>query len=271
MKKMLKNPIFTFILGGIIIGSIGVYAATTYDADKISYKSTTVKLALDDLYTKTPKKFCELKSGTELTIGSKYECDLGDGTKRNFFVLAIDNNKVKLIMDRNITQGSSTTTMTWMDAMVYFDTGTGASTKTSWKNVIDVDLPMAQDIANAVGNTSWKVGTKNYDEWFYFDKNGSNYGQTQVANSSNLSNYRWLFNYIRECSTYGCDSDTSLGSGEAKGYWTRDIVAQQKDSTGRAWIVNWHGSLDNSTVSGDTNRGVRPVITVLKSNLYKTN
>ena len=195
-----------------------------------------------------------------------YECDPGDGVKRNFYVLAVDNNKVKLIMEHNITEGSGTTAMTWMNAMKYFRTGAGASTKSAWTNVDDVDLPMAQDIANAVGNTGWNMEDKNLDGWFYFDKNGSSYGQTQVANTSNLSNFRWLYNYTRECSAYGCDSATSLGSTEAYGYWTRDIVAQQKDSTGRAWCVHSRGDLTIS-FSSDTNLGVRPVITVLKSNI----
>ena len=271
----MKKYIIGFILGAILFGSIGV-VAYTLNANQVSYtpsdktwKVKTVEEAINDMKENgTSKKFCELKSGTALAIGSKYECDPGDGTKRNFFVLAVDNNKVKLIMEHNITEGSGTTTMTWMNAMVYFDTGAGTSTKTAWKNVLDVDLPMAQDIANAVGNTEWKVGTKNYDGWFYFDKNGSSYGQTQVANASNLSSYKWLYNYTRECKDYGCDSSTSLGSTEAYGYWTRDIVAQQKDSTGRAWMMCGTGGLGNfGTISENAYGGVRPVITVLKSNL----
>ena len=47
-----------------------------------------------------------------------------------------------------------------------------------------------------------------------------------------------------------------------------DIVAQQKDSTGHAWLVGRNGSLDDNAVSNDTSRGVRPVITVLSANLY---
>ena len=266
MKRIIKSRIFLVIVTAIICTSIGVYAAS-YAADQISYKSTTVKLALDYLYKTVPKKFCELKSGDSLQIGSKYECDPGDGTKRNFYVLAVDTNKVKLIMEHSITEGSNTTTMTWMNAMKYFDTGAGSSTKTAWKNVIDIDLPMAQDIANAVGNSSWKVEDKNYDGWFYFDKNGSSYGQTQVANASNLSKYKWLFNYTRECSTYGCDSDTSLGSGEAYGYWTRDVVAQR--NAGQAWYIKKLGYMRASVMTNASDIGIRPVITVLKSNLYK--
>ena len=264
----MKKYIIGFILGALIFGSVGVLASTILARD-ISYKNTNVEDALDDLYAKAPKKICELKSGTANTVSAKYECDPGDGVKRNFIVLAVDNNKVKLIMEHNITEGSGTTTMTWMDAMKYFRTGAGASTKSAWTNVVDVDLPMAQDIANAVGNTGWNMEDKNYDGSFYFDKNGSSYGQTQVAKASNLSNFRWLYNYTRECSEYGCDSATSLGSTEAYGYWTRDTVAQQKDSTGYAWLVSRHGRLNYTDVSLDTNLGVRPVIIVLKSNLYE--
>ena len=263
MKKAIKNPILTFILGLIIASGITVLASTILARD-ISYKNTNVEDALDDLYAKAPKKICELKSGTANTVSAKYECDPGDGVKRNFFVFAVDNNKVKLIMEHNITEGTSTTTMTWMDAMKYFDTGDGASTKASWTNVIDVDLPMAQDIANAVGNTEWNMEDKNSDEWFFIDKNGSSYGQTRVATSSNLSEYRWLYNYTKECN--GCDSATSLGSTEAYGYWTRDIVAQATDSTSRAWCMGNGGSLYNDVLSSEK-RGVRPVITVLKTQL----
>ena len=52
---------------------------------------------------------------------------------------------------------------------------------------MDIDLPKAQTIANAVGNTGWNMSKQDYNGWFYFDKNGSTYGQIQVANSSKPS------------------------------------------------------------------------------------
>ena len=51
MKKIIKNPIFTFILGAIIFGSIGVLASNILAQD-VTYGNTNVKLALDVLYTK---------------------------------------------------------------------------------------------------------------------------------------------------------------------------------------------------------------------------
>ncbi len=260
MKSNIK--LFIGILIGLVISG-GVVYATGVLASEISYKNGTVQDALDDLYSAPQvKKFCELKSGTALTIGSKYECDPGDGTKRNFYVLAVDTNKVKLIMEHNITEGTSATTMTWMNAIKYIDN----NLVSSWINVLDVDLPSAQDIANAVGNTSWKIEDKNASGWFYLDSKNEIYGQTQVASASNLSNFAWLYNYTRECSAYGCDASTSLSASEAYGYWAKEIVSQASDSKSRAWRIYTYGHLDNSPTNL-TDNGVRPVITVLKSNL----
>ena len=262
----MKKNILIILVCSIVFTIVGVYAATTYLASEIAYKDTTVESALDELYNLTPKKFCELKSGSEYAIGSKYECDPGDGVKRNFYVLRVNNNQVELIMEHNITEGSSTTTMSWTDAMKYFNTGTGASIKSSWKNILDIDLPDTQTIADAVGNTNWRVEDKNKD-WFYFDSNNGVYGQTQVANSTNLSNYRWLFNYTRECSSKGCDPSTSLGSTEAYGYWTKNIIVQDQDNNVYAWLGNRNGFIYKDYITQTANNGVRPVITVLKNNL----
>ena len=63
MKRMIKNPIFAFILGAIIFGGIGTVVAATILAKDVSYtpKDTTwkvdnVKDAIDDLYTKANKE-----------------------------------------------------------------------------------------------------------------------------------------------------------------------------------------------------------------------
>ena len=49
--KLVKNPIFTFILGIIVAGTIGVFAIQI-TANDVTYSNTTVKSALDTLYTK---------------------------------------------------------------------------------------------------------------------------------------------------------------------------------------------------------------------------
>ena len=58
IKKILKSRIFFFILGIVIAGSVGAYAVSvassdvTYDNTTSGSSATTVKEAIDDLYSK---------------------------------------------------------------------------------------------------------------------------------------------------------------------------------------------------------------------------
>ena len=264
MKKIFKARIFIFLLGGIVFSSMAAFATIKVQSSEIGYKDGTVEDALNYLYGKadnvdaTAKKFCELKSGTANTVGSMYECDPGDGTKRNFYILTVNNdNSVDLIMDRNITQGTSTTTMTWNNAMKYIENN---NLKTSWSNVIDVDLPKAQAIADAVGRSSWKAADSGAT-WWCFASKAQDSQSAPYCNTETTKAYNWLYDYTRECN--GCTN--SLQAGEANGYWTRDLIS----NTASAWRVDRHGYLRDNPVSNATLNGVRPVITVLKSNLYE--
>ena len=51
MKKVIKNPIFMFILGLVLATSITVFAEDLL-ASNIKYKKTNVESAIDDLYAK---------------------------------------------------------------------------------------------------------------------------------------------------------------------------------------------------------------------------
>lgn len=51
MKNFIRNNIFGFILGALIFGSIGVYAASLYSSSDVTYKNTTVEAALNELYS----------------------------------------------------------------------------------------------------------------------------------------------------------------------------------------------------------------------------
>lgn len=56
-KKVLKNRIFIFVLGGLIFGTVGVCAATYFPSNQVTYdnktsglESTDVQGAIDELY-----------------------------------------------------------------------------------------------------------------------------------------------------------------------------------------------------------------------------
>ena len=259
----MKKYILGLITGLVVAGSVGVLAYTI-TADKIGYspkdsswKVTNVNDAINDLKKNggsSSNKFCELKSGEALAIGSMYECDPGDGVKRNFYVLEVRNNEVDLIMEQNIAKG----TMTWYNAMKYFSDGAGSSIKSSWTNVLNIDLPKAQAIANAVGNSSWKAAENN--AWWCLETKKQDTTSSPYC-YNNTQNTMWLWDYTRECASWKCAH--SLDSEWAYGYWTRDAIVNKE----WAWSVSRYGVLNRDAVSYAADNGVRPVITVSKSNL----
>jgi len=110
MKKLLnKNSIFCFILGGLIFGSIGIYAASMYNSNDITYSNknfgvTNVKDALDNLYG-----ICgEYKVQLQYRIENKtYE--IGESVNwagQNWYAINNDSNSVTLILKSNYATGA---------------------------------------------------------------------------------------------------------------------------------------------------------------------
>ena len=265
MKKFFKNNLKVLIafLFGILITSSIVYAVST-SADSISYKDGTVKDALDDLYSApTVNKFCEYQDSTyadsndHYSIGTKYKCYVNDNQFYYFYILSVNNDQVELIMDRNITQGTSTTGLNFSTAMKYIENN---NLKDNWINVLDVDLPSVQILANAVGRSSWKA-IDSGATWWCFGSKKQDSQSSPYCNTEQSQAYSWLYDYTRDCN--GCTN--SLDSTEAYGYWTKELIY----NTTYAWGVENRGGIGNRTVSNTTQYGVRPVITVLKSNLYE--
>src|SRR5574344_542552 len=120
----------------------------------------------------------------------------------------------------------------------------------------------ANEVAKITGNTSFNSSTSTDDAHFYFDSNSI----TQTAKSQGASKYAWLYNYTYGCAANGCNTEdnTSYNPNNIYGYWTSDAVA---GGSSNAWRVTWNGSIGGTDVTSTIRRGVRPVITVLKSNL----
>ena len=272
MKKILKNGLFTFMLGALLTAGVsyGVYA-TTIASSLVTYShtgssATNVEGALNELYTRSDnptsyKKFCTLKSttyGSAGQVGSMYECDPGDGTLRNFYILSINNdNSVDMIMQRNISDGT-TPTMTWYDAMKYINNN---NLKNSWTNVLDIDLPKAQSIANASGISNWIAAETSATWWCFETKQQDTTSSPYCYNNDGNLETLWLWDYTRECASW--NGLHSLDSTAGYGYWTRDAVV----GSSYAWLVNRYGGFTSTPVSRASDFGVRPVITVYKNNL----
>ena len=122
-----------------------------------------------------------------------------------------------------------------------------------WKNT--ARLITANEVAKITGHPTFDASNENQD-WVYLDSNN----QTQTANASNKSKYDWLFNYTNECTNYGCNKADS----STWGYWTSSRVV---GSTNCAWVINYKGMLWSYGVDNSSFYGVRPVITISKSNI----
>ena len=160
------------------------------------------------------------------------------------------NATVNVILDHNTTAG-----------VAYNSTGSNSEMKEvkrkleedtkDWKNT--ARLITANEVAKITENTGFDASTENQD-WFYLDSNN----QTQIASSTNKSKYAWLFDYTHECTNYGCNKQDS----STEGYWT----STRKIGETMIWHVNREGFLSAHGMTLNC-YGVRPVITISKSNI----
>ena len=85
--KIFKNSIFTFVLGLIIAGAIGVIAISV-SADDISYGTGTVKDAIDELYNDKTAKLVKIGDYNSLT---SHSIDIKSTLPNNYQDLTVDN------------------------------------------------------------------------------------------------------------------------------------------------------------------------------------
>ena len=260
---------FKYILTILIIVTCltgTVYAAGSILASQITYKDTTVDKAIDDLYDKAEKltnisrnicSYLDDESTVEAgKVGAKYECEVGTNIYNKFYILTINGNRVDLIMDRNIFNG----TIDWKDAKKYFNDGQPGSTiKVNWNNVLNVTLPSAQAISDVARNDGWMISTKTSANWYCLATKIQDIQGSPYCNASNK--YYWLFDYLSYCTSFGGVHDYV---GETSyGYWTADSIPNEN----LAWSVANNGGLFGNYLIGTNYYGIRPVITVLISNL----
>ena len=125
-----------------------------------------------------------------------------------------------------------------------------------WKNT--ARLITANEIAKITGNTGFDVNNLNQD-WFCLDTNKSD-TTNQCAKEKGKSEYAWLFDYTYECTNYGCNKADS----STWGYWTSTTKTGTTDA---AWGVSRSGDLNSFGVVTFSYIGIRPVITISKSNI----
>ena len=235
-----------------------------------------------------------------LSIGDKYTYDVNDTDTFNFYVLSIDNNKVNLIMDRNIcNDGSITYTSTnnycrykWYsspDKNTYGPTTVMAElyagTK-DWDNVEDMVMNYtdenngtAEDMgytsiitSNGVTTITGKPTTKTTEIGTSAKPLKARIPkESEVTGAGCTASYgscpTWLMEYITYWNgandKYSMNNNSEAYQNQIYGYW---LLSSLPGSSYSARSVRYNGFVDyGSTTYGYY--GARPVITVSTSDL----
>ena len=188
------------------------------------------------------------------------------------------DDKINLILDHNTTAvvawnstGSNVSgptnvltqlasdTSSWAGVPTRTDSynfSNGTATYTINYNTYKARLITSAEIATITKNSTYNETTATTANWFYFDSNN----QTLTATTPGASNYEWLFDYTNGCTIYGCN----IADASNFGYWTSIAVTGIGN---QAWRVKCDGRLAFYDVNSAGNIGVRPVITISKSNI----
>ena len=213
--------------------TIGDYTVS-YNSTKKTYEATEKGNApqVEVLCTaKTAATTGNVPSGN-YAYGDEYTCELGDNDAKTFFVLETNGDNVSLIMDKNIDSNGKGTT----------SGNTVAWCKSGSDNSCAADGAL-EYLKNST--TSWtkltesQISLPSYDQIY------------KAAGNKTSGLSTWLYGNLNNSSA-------------PYGYWTSTPYASDSSV---AWLVNFVGSLSNDYVGDYAGRGVRPVITVLKSNL----
>ena len=124
-----------------------------------------------------------------------------------------------------------------------------------WKNA--ARLITANEVAKITKHPTFDA-TQSGQSWFCLDTNKPD-TTNWCSKAQGTSEYAWLFDYTDGCTSYGCNKADS----STQGYWTS---TPKKDVSTIAWLVDIYGALRFDYV-GFTDRGIRPVITISKSNI----
>ena len=256
------------------LNSMGVSVkGSTPDNGNIEIKNSSVKsydIGIDGYVVRngkvdkvsTTKKF---ENGTAVYYNpetenkcSKEAAKSTTGTKSGCMKWYVFNDKegnatVNVILDHNTTArvawNSAGNNSEMKDVKIKLEEDTK-----DWKNT--ARLITANEVAKITGNTGFDA-TQKGQSWFCLDTNQSD-TTNWCSKAQGTSKYAWLFDYTKECTNYGCNTP-NLSSW---GYWT----STQYVNSIHVWFVSRNGRLDVNSASS-TGHGVRPVITISKSNI----
>ena len=214
--------------------TVGDYTVS-YNSTKKTYEATEKGNTpqVEVLCTaKTTATTGKVPSGN-YTYGDEYTCELGDNDAKTFFVLETNGDNVSLIMDRNIdSNGKGTTsgnTVAWCKS--------GANNSCAADGALEY---LKTSTTGWTKLTESQISLPSYDQIY------------KAAGNKTLGLPTWLYGNL------------NVNNSVPYGYWTSTPDASYSNGAGN---VSSFGNLSNDSVDIGSSNGVRPVITVSKSNL----
>ena len=165
------------------------------------------------------------------------------------------NATVNVILDHNTTAKVAYNSTGSNSEMKEVKTALENDTK-NWKNT--ARLITANEVAKITKHPTFDA-TQIGQLWFCLDTNQPD-GTNWCSKAQGTSEYAWLFDYTNECTSYGCNTSDS----STRGYWTSTIKI---DGSTDAWRIHRAGFMWCDSVENIKESGVRPVITISKSNI----
>ena len=202
-------------------------------------------------YTREEVGLLASEATSKYDVGVTYTCEFGDGEQNTFYVLETSGDYISLIAGMNF--GAP---VAWVTKEDYLATG---GTESDWNK--GCELCGNTDLGPITANKTLKEKTSS---WTKLDEDQVTLPTAyQVATAAGLT-----FDGSEELSNLPTwlDSYTKYTAG-TRGYWTSTIYDL---SVFQAWSVNFGKTLaykSNGFVINANYYGVRPVITISKSNL----
>ena len=234
-------------------GQVTTSSKMTLGSYEVAYNPTSKKYEATE--KETSSLICDLQEGTSQTVGAKYTCHLDKD--RTFYVLSSDSSTVDLLMAENFTDGDGTNgtipkTVAWctdggLDNKICMNINTTGSAAPVGKDYIG-------HITNVFNKSGLEVSFPTPEQLLKVD--GKSYPESYELSA------KWLYDNLTK---YGENGDQI--EGPYKGVFGYLTASYDPDNSEGVLLVTLEGCISNDSVANSTDYGIRPVITISKSQL----
>ena len=234
-------------------GQVTTSSKMTLGSYEVAYNPTSKKYEATE--KETSSLICDLQEGTSQTVGAKYTCHLDKD--RTFYVLSSDSSTVDLLMAENFTDGDGTNST--IPKTVSWCTDGGLDNKTCMNiNTQGSAAPAGKDyishITNVFNKSGLEVSFPTPEQLLKVD--GKSYPESYELSA------KWLYDNLTK---YGENGDQI--EGPYKGVFGYLTASYDPDNSEGVLLVTLEGCISNDSVANSTDYGIRPVITISKSQL----